>query len=98
MGKYDRLRQSLKERKAFDEKQQELHEKHEEISEDTVIVEKSSAVAASLSFVKATCRVIAGAVLIALAAIGIITLIYPDIRSEFIRVMGSILMEIRQMI
>lgn len=94
MGKYDRLRQGLKERRAFEEKQQFLHEKHEEIAENTVIVEKSSAAAASLSFVKSIC----GAVFIALAAIGIITLIYPDIRSEFIRVMGSILMEIRQMI
>lgn len=67
--------------------------KHSDIDENKVIVEKSNTIKFILSFLRASIKTIATIILVSLATIGIITLIYPEIRAEFIEVILNIFNE-----
>lgn len=98
MGRYNKMRAILAQERAFREEQNRLHEKHEEIDRDKVIVEKSTTVRSILEFTRISIKTIAGIALIIFAAIGIITLIYPGVRAEFISVLKNMIVELKKMI
>lgn len=98
MGKYDKFTSEIKEEKAFNKKQDRLHEKYEEIDEDKVIVETSNMTKFLLSFLKALLKTVIGIVVIILTTIGILTLIYPDSRAELFNIITGILNDIKMMI
>ena len=56
------------------------------------------AVKHTYSFIKSICRTIVGVLFILLAAIGVITLIYPELRTELISILSTIYNEISSMI
>lgn len=98
MGKYDIYIENLKKEESFNKEQDRLHNKHSDIDENKVIVEKSNTIKFVLSFLRASIKTIAAIILVFLAAIGIITLIYPEIRAEFIEVILNIFNEGKKMI
>lgn len=98
MGRYNKMRAILAQERAFREEQNRLHEKHEEIDRDKVIVEKSTAIKAILSFTRIAIKTLTGIVLIILCAIGVITLVYPNIRVDFFIVIKDMLSELKNMI
>lgn len=97
MSRYDKLNKMLKAEKEFKENQQRLHGKHTSVPDNAVIVEKSTAVRATLGFVKGMGKTIAGVIFILLAAIGVLTLIYPSCRSELLTVLQGMFIEITSM-
>lgn len=78
--------------------QKQLHEKHGITDPNTVIVEKSNMAKFLVRCTAGTVRIIATTAVFILAAIGLVTLIYPEIRQEFIRVLQTVLNETRNMI
>lgn len=98
MSKYAKLRRIMDEEREYTADQARLHEKHDQIPEDAVIVEKSTAVRSTVTFLKWILQAAAGVLFIALAAIGIITLLYPDIRSAFFVVLQEMVSEVKSMI
>lgn len=98
MAKYDKYIDEIKKDKAFKEEQRELHQKHEHIDEDKVIVEKNVAVKATLTFTENIAKAIIGVILILLATVGILTLLYPETRSAFLTLLDSMLKQIKTLI
>ena len=98
MSKYAKLRRIMDEEREYTADQARLHEKHDEVPEDAVIVEKSTAVRSALTFLKWILQAAAGALFILLAAVGIITLLYPDVRAEFFLVINEMINEVKSMI
>lgn len=95
MGKYSKLNEMYTEERAFKKEQEKLHEKHSGIEQNTVILEKSGIPRATVSFIKSLGRVFFGIILILLAAIGVITLIYPELRENFWEVLKVTVNEVK---
>lgn len=98
MGLYDKYIEQMEKEEAFSREQGRLHRKHDDIDPDTVIVEKSNTVKFTLTFLRSVVKTVAAAMLILLAAIGLIALIYPDVRAELVQVAIETFDEIRGMI
>lgn len=98
MSKYAKLRRIMDEEREYTADQARLHEKHDQVPEDAVIVEKSTAVRSTFSFLEWMLQAAAGVLLIVLAAVGIITLLYPDVRSAFFIVLQEMISEVKSMI
>ncbi len=98
MGNYDKIKKQVKERREFNEAQSRLHEKHENIPENVEIVEKSTAVRSTLSFLRAAARTIANIIFILLAATGLLTVLYPTTRTAFLEIINTVINEITSMI
>lgn len=97
MGKFTKMGNLYAEEKAFEKEQEKLHNKHESIGKEKVIVEKSGVPKAAASLLKSVGKAVFGVILILLAAIGIITLIYPQLRLPFIEVLNHTFTEIISM-
>lgn len=80
-----------------EKEQKRLHEKHDISDPDTVIVEKSNMVKFLIRCLSWILRIAATFIMFVLAAAGLITLLYPDVRSEFLIVFTTIVDEIRSM-
>ena len=78
--------------------QKNLHIKHKIDDPNTVIVEKSNMMKFLIRCAAGSVRVIASTAVLALAAAGVVTLVYPEIRREFLYVLKTILDQIRNMI
>lgn len=98
MNKYAKMKEVANRETEFRNEQAALHEKHKDIDQNKVIVEKSMAVKHTYSFIKSICRTIVGVLFILLVAIGVITLIYPELRTELISILSTIYNEISSMI
>lgn len=98
MGRYDKMKNIVDANIEFESEQERLHKKHDEVDPNAVIVEKSSAVRATLSFFESFIRTAAMVVLIILAVIGLLSLIYPNIREQLIIVLSQIWHELGRMI
>lgn len=71
--------------------QEELRKKHNlDVPDDVVVVEKSNTVKFLIRFLEAAIRIIFSVVGIILMALGIIALIYPDIRVHLIYTLQNI--------
>lgn len=86
MGRYSK---STVLQNAIDKQNEQLHlkEKHNIQDENVVIVEKTHI----FKWIALLFRIIFTIILFAMAAIGIFTLLYPDLRQEFIKILFEIL-------
>lgn len=82
MGRYSK---STVLQNAIDKQNEQLHlkEKHNIQDENVVVVEKTHI----FKWIALLFRIIFTIVLFAMAAIGIFTLLYPDLRQEFIKIL-----------
>lgn len=82
MGRYSK---STVLQSAIDKQNEQLHlkEKHNIQDENIVIVEKTHI----FKWIALLLRIIFTIILFAMAAIGIFTLLYPDLRQEFIKIL-----------
>ena len=78
--------------------QRHLHEKHGIADPNTVIVEKSNMAKFLMRCTAGGVRIIAAAAVFILAAVGLVTLIYPEVRQELFQVLQTIFLETRNMI
>jgi len=85
MNKYEIYKKNLKEYNNFKETQQNLKEKHN-ITSDKIIVEKSNTIKFLITSAKNLLRILIIIVAIAFISIGIITMLYSEIREEFFKV------------
>ncbi|MBS6799172.1 MAG: hypothetical protein KH297_04740 [Firmicutes bacterium] len=97
MNKFDKYIKSVKNEKEFLRRQERLHEKHKGIDENKVIIEKSSTFKFTLLFLWNLFRIICNIIFFILVAIGILTLIYPQIRHELFLVIAAVWNEIQEM-
>ena len=98
-SKYEKARGKIDEEQRFQKKQRYLKEKYDlPQTEDVIIKERSNALKFTLRILTGAVKTVAAIVFICLAAIGILTLIYPQIREEFIMVIQAIYSEINSMI
>ena len=85
MNKYEIYKKNLKEYNNFKETQQNLKVKHY-ITSDKIIVEKSNTIKFLITSAKNLLRILIIIVAIAFISIGIITMLYSEIREEFFKV------------
>ena len=98
MGRFDKYRKAVEEEIAWSKEQDRLHEKHQDIDDDTVIIETSNMGKFLLNFTRTGIHTIVSIVFIILAAIGILTLLYPETREAFYNVIGRIWLDIKHLI
>lgn len=101
MKKYKKgLVEEIKKEQAFDKKQGLLKEKYKvnHTGEKVIIVEKNNAYKFTIKTITALLKTIVTAIILILAIIGLTTLIYPTVRSEFFVIIQSIQNQIIQMI
>lgn len=79
-----------------EKEQQKLHTKHKIEDENVVIVEKNNLISFSVKSIAAFVHMAAGIVILILAAIGLLCLVYPDTRKEFMEIMNQIMLQVRQ--
>lgn len=85
MNKYEIYKENLKEYNNFKENQKALREKHN-ITSDKIIVEKSNTIKFLITLLKNLLRILIAVVAIGLISVGIITVLYAEIREEFFKV------------
>jgi len=90
MGIYDKYKKKINEEQDFKKEQKKLHKKHDKIPEDTVIIEKNGTMKIIAGLLRTIIRKLFGLIVIALATIGILTLIYPETRAAFFNVIQMI--------
>lgn len=98
MGRYDKYKELVQEEQHFREEQKQLHERHDEVDEDTVIIETTNTVKFLLVYLRLLGKTIFGIALILLAAAGLLTLLYPESRDAFEHVMLSIRDNLQQLL
>lgn len=81
---YKRL---MEEKLQYEEEQKNLHEKHKDIDENKVIVEKSNTVKFLIKAITAFIKTVAVIILILLATTGLITLMYDNLRADFFQIL-----------
>lgn len=96
MSKYRKAAERMLTDQAFQREQQKLHEKYQE-PPDIIIKEKSNMAKFTVKTLGNILRMLATVVVMVLAAIGILTLLYGNIRYEFMLVIQSIFGEIGTM-
>lgn len=82
--------QDIKKEKEFEESQEQLKNKYGIKEQEVVVVEKSNIYKFTINTVGGLIKLAATAALLVLAAVGLMTLVYPDIRTEFLQVIKSI--------
>ena len=78
--------------------QKRLHEKHQEVSEQTVIIEKDNMIKFTIRMITKLIRLTATITILILAAIGLISMVYPQIRSVLVEVLLEILRQAQNMV
>lgn len=99
MGKFrSGFVREVQEEKKREEEQRRLHEKHGVRDENLIIVEKNNMLKFLIRTLGRIIRYAATTAIFILAALGLLSLIYPEIRREQILVLMSILDDVRNMI
>lgn len=91
------LFKEVEEKRQEEQRQKELREKHD-IEDGVVVVEKTNGIKFTIRLLIGMIKTVMAICMIGLCAVGIISLIYPNIRIEFLTVIGKILQEAREMI
>lgn len=86
-----------KEQQEFQITQDKLKKKHRIDTPNTIIVEKSNMVKFSIKILGTILRIIAWGLLAILAIIGLTTIIYPELRIPFLKVLNDIINQIQTM-
>ncbi len=98
-SKYEKAKEKIGEQQQFQKQQRYLKEKYDiPQTEDVIVKERSNTLKFTLKILTGAIKTIAAVLFICLAAIGILTLIYPQIREEFVTVIQAILGEVNNMI
>lgn len=98
MGRYAKYIESIKKEEEFKKEQEKLHKKHKSIDEDKVIVERTNTIKFVLSFFRWAVISISSILVTCLTAIGILSLTYPNIRIELLKVLENLQGEIISLI
>jgi hypothetical protein len=89
------LMRKYREKKAFDQEQKRLKEKHG-VSEDVIVVEKSNMAKFTVTLVISLVRLLITVLIVLLTATGLICLIYPLPREDFFKIVSEIANEVRE--
>lgn len=92
------LYKTVKEETAFREEQQKLKKKYQINKQDVVVVEKTNMTKFFIRLLIGFFKFAATAAILILAVIGLLTLAYPQIRTEFLNVWLQIMAQIISMI
>lgn len=94
MRDYSKYIDKVQKDKEFRHEQERLHEKHEGIEKDTVIIEKSNmfkfTIGMMTAILKTTCLIL----ILIFATIGIFSLCYPNVRVELLKSILEIINQI----
>ena len=90
--------EEIKKEKEFAESQEHLKNKYGIQEQEVVVVEKNNIYKFTVKTVIALIKWIASAILLALAAIGLMTLVYPVIRESFLQVLKDLYMQLQMLI
>ena len=99
MGKFrNGFVREVQEEKKREEEQRRVHEIHGIQDENLIVVEKNNMLKFLIRTTGRIVRFAAAATVFVLAAVGLLALIYPEIREELLLVLGTILGDARTMI
>lgn len=79
----------IEEKKIFEEKQNDLKEKYNINAQDVIIVEKNNVVKFFVKVVISFIKTVATISILVLAAIGLLTVVYPEVRNPFVELLVS---------
>lgn len=79
----------IEEKRVFEEKQNVLKEKHGIGEENVIIVEKTNMVKFFIQTVIRVIKILATISILVLAAIGLLTIVYPELRNPFMELLNS---------
>lgn len=79
----------IEEKKIFEEKQNDLKEKYNINAQDVIIVEKNNVVKFLVKVMISVIKTVATISILVLAAIGLLTVIYPEVRNPFVELLVS---------
>lgn len=85
----------IKEEEAFKNDQKRLKEKHKIDQDNIVVVEKANIYKFTIKTFIGLVRLLATIIILALAVIGLATLVYPEIRNEFLIILQDVLLQIK---
>lgn len=88
------LVREVKEQIRQEEEQKQLHKKHTEIADDTVIIEKDNMGKFLIRCIVRLIRIAAKLTICVFAAIGILSVLYPNVRAELLQVLQSVMSDI----
>lgn len=86
----NKLVADIKEEHRFEEEQNALKDKHGIENPDVIVVEKTNMLKFLIRSFGILVRVVASIIILVLATIGVITLIYPDLRLGLLETFNSI--------
>lgn len=99
MGKFrNGFVQEVQEEKKREEEQRRLHEIHGIQDENLIVVEKNNMLKFLVRTAGHIVRLVATAAIFILAAVGLLALIYPEVRGELLLVLGTIFEDAKNMI
>ncbi len=98
MGKYAKATRRIKEEQAFEKEQHELKKKYDMENENVIIKEKSSVLKFLITTGGRIIRIAASIVLYVLAALGLLSLIYPSTRAALFETLKEIYAELVKLI
>lgn len=85
----------VKEEMKFEKRQDELRGKYNlDVPNDVIVVEKANVYKFTVSALAAMIRKAAAICILILAAIGLMTLLYPDVRNAFMKVLSELLSQL----
>ena len=97
MGKFKKgLVEDIKQEQAFQRQQTNLKEKYNITEQEVVVVEKSNMVKFTAKAVAAVIRTVATICILFLAAVGLLALVYPNIRAQVAVTWNEIFRQIQQ--
>lgn len=88
----------VKKEEAQKAEQRNLHKKHHVADKNVVIVEKDNMAKFTIRSIGRLIQIVAAIVLCILAAIGLLTMLYPTLRVEFLDIMSRIYRDVVLMI
>ncbi len=92
------IREAALKEKEEQQKQEDLRKKYKVDNKEVMIVEKNNMIKFFLRVFYGTIRIAATIIILLLAAIGLLSLLYPEIRTEFLVVIKEILSQLKIML
>lgn len=97
MSKYDKAKERVKAEQQFEKEQEKLKSKYSITEENIIVKEKSGLTKFIIKSAFSVIRIIANIAIYALAATGLISLIYPNVRAELLSTLSNVYKEILSM-
>lgn len=88
--------EAIEEEAAEQQRQDDLHVKHNIQDKNVIVVEKSNMIKFSVRSIVALVRLSATILLLVLATVGLLCLIYPETRHAFLEIMKQIINQLIQ--